>query len=1485
MPTSSTGSANKSETAAYSRLMDIRYYFSRTKASYPGSLGRVPELYRRLSYNCWYNCWWLYGLALAPVGCAFGYVVVVEASNRSMDFRLKILLALGVPMYCFWLIGWYVLLRDNDSPDYGRGAQQHTPRLPPGRLLDLISILSTAASFTSPSFQEGVTWLDTEDSPETVGAFWWGVGNNLPLFFRGLLFEFTKESFRYTCPAMLALLVLGGCYVLNPSLDSVTKYTVIQLLTDMLSVPFLNKMFKATSCTYVDGTGHLDAAPSIICWTPLHLWYFVPCIIFLIPYYFCTILGWTYMQASQTIIFVDPVFFACKAQLKAFVALLAANFGQSRPLVLLPPLFVANAFLTAVSYVRNPYNVELLSKVEYGGLLVATWSVLVALLGYLGLGIPSSTRLGVLVIGMFLICLHGIVNLLRSGRANSNQPGAGPGHRAPHSPEKDGLPHVKCFENPLYHAVLAQAAHCWPQRERLSWNRDAEVKLSDTKELPLEAITVTHIHLYPFRALSVDLHNLKTLEGLIGGLPGTTCTGRHGISASRLLGFSVSRAMTCFIMYIEGVLAVPFPAHFTRWERSAGAKLTDQYALTLTSCLKNRRKDSNALVARLATLDFSNLITLDLSGNSLGPEGAKALAEVLAPSKRRNFNSSLSTLIASENSLGGRMNMHYTVPTTGGIEDEQGLVALGQALKRNETLTHLALTFNTVGPKGTMALAEGLAANRTLRSLVLDRNWLAGRRPYYDIVDRDRYAVKEQEEGVQALAAALKENTCLTSVSLQANMLGPKCTMALAEGLALNKALRVLDMMHNPSEIAGALALAAAIRRRGVACQLLGGMHIAEKIRQASQMGLKDGGAIMLANDLVTGGMLASLDLFGQKIGPDGAKALAAALTPNDQGTFCSSLTTLNLLRTNMGDAGRVAILAAMEQNDSLTSACGIPSNATNVDLSGKNLGSEDALLLAGELVLNKSINTLNLTGNLIGPAGAAALGAALVPNERGALNATLHTLILDDIVIGDPMGFSPMNSANGIKTVNTLPQDAEHAMLDGLEVFGDALKQNKTLTSLSLRGNLLGSRSMAALADGLASNNSLRSLDLAGNGFCGIYDDGYRHPARLPSGEVREEVIWLARKLARWPTCSARDAHNKTIWGRARHLGQAVADHPTLSLFNTIPLAGLRGGTLTELDLAGRDIGASGAVALAELVAASTALRVLNVLENDLGEEGARSIIAAFEQSAAVVTLCGLLPGMKTLDLSGRHLRSWDMMLIVADQRKDAAGASISTLKLAGHRIGREGIKVLAAALTPDEGGALGKSLRALTLRGDGQLSFLEERYVGDVAPGFEALGVALQGGIALTMLDLTGSGMRPEGAVAFAPGLRCNGTIRTLILDNNRLAGRGRIDGKEREEGLRALGGALYANVALTSLSLQGNMLGPHCAAAFAALFVFNKFLHILNLKDNPIGKGVCCGHQDIFHALPSIQTIVIDASPVTCRSAAMVSGNAVIAVPRFW
>ncbi|KAK3257573.1 hypothetical protein CYMTET_33343 [Cymbomonas tetramitiformis] len=75
----------------------------------------------------------------------------------------------------------------------------------------------------------------TSDSPETVGTFWWNVGVRMPSFFRGLLFQFSKESFRYTCPIWIGILLLGAVYLLQPSLNPATRYWVVQLLSDTLS--------------------------------------------------------------------------------------------------------------------------------------------------------------------------------------------------------------------------------------------------------------------------------------------------------------------------------------------------------------------------------------------------------------------------------------------------------------------------------------------------------------------------------------------------------------------------------------------------------------------------------------------------------------------------------------------------------------------------------------------------------------------------------------------------------------------------------------------------------------------------------------------------------------------------------------------------------------------------------------------------------------------------------------------------------------------------------------------------------------------------------------------------------------------------------------------------------------------------------------------------------------------------------------------------
>jgi Ran GTPase-activating protein (RanGAP) involved in mRNA processing and transport len=122
---------------------------------------------------------------------------------------------------------------------------------------------------------------------------------------------------------------------------------------------------------------------------------------------------------------------------------------------------------------------------------------------------------------------------------------------------------------------------------------------------------------------------------------------------------------------------------------------------------------------------------------------------------------------------------------------------------------------------------------------------------------------------------------------------------------------------------------------------------------------------------------LTTLNLAGNYIGDDGAKALSAALAQN------SSLTTLNLTDNEIGADGAQALGAALAQNSSLTT----------LNLSYNKIG-DDALVAA--VAQSSSLTTLNLSCNEIGDNGAQALGAAL------AQNSSLTTLNLDYNEIGD---------------------------------------------------------------------------------------------------------------------------------------------------------------------------------------------------------------------------------------------------------------------------------------------------------------------------------------------------------------------------------------------------------------------------------------------------------------------------------------------------
>ena len=107
---------------------------------------------------------------------------------------------------------------------------------------------------------------------------------------------------------------------------------------------------------------------------------------------------------------------------------------------------------------------------------------------------------------------------------------------------------------------------------------------------------------------------------------------------------------------------------------------------------------------------------------------------------------------------------------------------------------------------------------------------------------------------------------------------------------------------------------------------------------------------------------LKTLDLsdqgFGHRIGPRGATALASAIA------VMTSVTSVSLLANRFDDETVAMLLKLKEEKPALTTLCGLKPNQTNVDLSFKKLGPQDAKLLAPEILVHASMTRLDVRAN-----------------------------------------------------------------------------------------------------------------------------------------------------------------------------------------------------------------------------------------------------------------------------------------------------------------------------------------------------------------------------------------------------------------------------------------------------------------------------------------------------------------------------------------
>ncbi|KAJ1621177.1 hypothetical protein T492DRAFT_887439, partial [Pavlovales sp. CCMP2436] len=219
--------------------------------------------------------------------------------------------------------------------------------------------------------------------------------------------------------------------------------------------------------------------------------------------------------------------------------------------------------------------------------------------------------------------------------------------------------------------------------------------------------------------------------------------------------------------------------------------------------------------------------------------------------------------------------------------------------------------------------------------------------------------------------------------------------------------------------------------------------------------------------------------------------------------------------------------------------------------------------------------------------------------------------------------------------------------------------------------------------------------------------------------------------------------------------LSDAIVEVHAHTLMRSLP------SSVVELRLPGVGIGGKGPQILSTFLASSTALRVLDLSNNQIGSAGAAGLC---EGLAANTTLTALT-------LRGNQIGAADA---VGLGKGLAANASLTTLNLGYNQIG-------------DAGAAgLGKGLAANTT-----LTTLSLDFNAIGAAAAVGLGEGLAANKALTTLDLMSNQIGDTGAAGLREGLAANASLTTLNLCDNQIG----------DAGAAGLSKGLSANASLTT------------------------------------------------------------------------------------
>ncbi|KAK3277808.1 hypothetical protein CYMTET_14210 [Cymbomonas tetramitiformis] len=511
-----------------------------------------------------------------------------------------------------------------------------------------------------------------------------------------------------------------------------------------------------------------------------------------------------------------------------------------------------------------------------------------------------------------------------------------------------------------------------------------------------------------------------------------------------------------------------------------------------------------------------------------------------------------------------------------------------------------------------------------------------------------------------------------------------------------------------------------------------------------------------------------NLDLSENGIGPIGARVFAEALTPDERGATSSRLAALNFLKNSIKQEGTNAMLLALKTSTTLTSVCGLPPRVAAVDLTGEFLTQEDVHLLASELALRptlRAVNLLRIRRDNKGDCRRGVLHSAAL--DRSSLDGTPTTSRKrrDRLCGGMFVGERDLQNQVGMEGALLLTGIAKRRS-PCMRLCGDLADS----AVLNLSYERLEPYDLVLLAHDLLLTASVRSLNLACNFLCGAESE--RKTLREWAGL---EALLSALHSNR--TLDSLDLSTNCIGGRDTSNWSAAQTEEGLpglaeGFVAVARLLGINQG-LTWLDLSDNAMGADGAAALAIGLARN---RALTTLVLDLNELGRRRCAAADGKDPSH----GLQALSDALKLNG----------------------TLTALSMCENHIGPVGM----AALCP--GLALSRSLRVANLLQndveDRGRSALQEVLVesgtlcsvAGVPPG-------------ATEVDLSQRGLRGEDAKLLAMELRVNESLTSMNLAGNHLCEvrfRHNYDNYDGS-GVAALADAVKLNTTLTALDISNN------------------------------------------------------------------------------